>query len=133
MTPSSRFGNCRSVTPIAHLNEQALVAHAGQMAARNANLGQLFRPDYPIVHGKCDRAFSEGQLRTAGQPNSLGSVAISLANLEGVLWRSFEGNRQHKVRRYVQPGRRRSSPQKAGSGSEWPSTSPAATLTVCAK
>ena len=100
--PSSRFGNCRSVAPIAHLHEQAFVAHAGQIAARNANVGQLFRPDYPHLQGECDRAFSEGRLRTAGQPNSLGAVAISLANLEGGLWRSFEGNRQHKVRSFVQ-------------------------------
>ena len=102
--PSSRLGNCRSVAPIAHLHEQAFVAHAGQIATRNADVGQLFRPDYPILQGKCDRAFSEGRLRTAGQPNSLGSVAITLANLEGGLWRSLEGNRQHKVRSFVQPG-----------------------------
>jgi hypothetical protein len=62
-----------------------------QIAARNANVGQLFRPDYPHLHGECDRAFSERRLRTAGQPNSLGAVAISLANLEGGLWRSFGG------------------------------------------
>jgi hypothetical protein len=100
--PSSRFGDCRSVAPTAHLREQAFVAHAGQIAARNANVGQLFRPDYPHLQGKCDRAFSERRLRTAGQPNSLSVVAISLANLEGGFWRSLEGNRQHKIRSFVQ-------------------------------
>jgi hypothetical protein len=58
----------------------------------------------PHLQSECDRAFSEGRLRTAGQPNSLGTVAISLANLEGGFWRSLEGNRQHEVRSYVQLG-----------------------------
>ena len=40
------FGDDRSVAPIAHLHEQAFVAHAGQIAAGNANVGQRFRPDY---------------------------------------------------------------------------------------
>ena len=101
---SSRFGNCRSVAPIAHLHEQAFVAHASQIAAGNANVGQIFRPHYPHLQGEGDSAFSEGRLRTAAQPNSLGTVAIPLANFEGGLWRSFEGNRQHKVRSFVQPG-----------------------------
>ena len=97
------LGHCYAVAPIAHLREQAFVAHAGQIAARNANVRQLCRPDYPHLNNECDRAFSEGRLRTAGHPNSLGAVAITLTNPEGGLWRSFEGNRQHKVRSFVQP------------------------------
>jgi hypothetical protein len=53
----------------------------------------------PHLQSECDRAFSEGRLRTAGQPNSLGTVAISLANLEGgsgVAWRGI-GNTKFAV------------------------------------
>ncbi len=39
------FADCRSIAPIAHFDEQAFVTHAGQIAARNANIGQVFRPD----------------------------------------------------------------------------------------
>ena len=52
------FGDCRSIAPIAQLKEQAFVTHAGQIAARNANIGQVFRPDYPHLQGERDRAFS---------------------------------------------------------------------------
>lgn len=85
--PSSRFGNCRSVAPITHLHEQTFVAHAGQIAARNVNVGWLFRPDYPKLQGERERAFSEGRLRAAGQPNSLSVVAITLSHPDGGLWR----------------------------------------------
>jgi hypothetical protein len=95
--------DCCSVAPIADLHEQTFVAHAGQIAAGSANVGQLFRPGYPHPQGECDRAFSEGGLQTAGQPNSLCPVPITFTNLDGGLWRSFEGNRQHKVRSFGQP------------------------------
>jgi hypothetical protein len=52
------FGDCRSIAPIAQLKEQAFVTHAGQIAARNANVGQVFRPDYSNLQGERDRAFS---------------------------------------------------------------------------
>jgi hypothetical protein len=98
------FGDCRSIVPIAHFDEQAFVTHAGQIAARNANVGQVFRPDYSHLQGERDRAFSERWLRAPSQPDPLGSVPITLTNLDGGSRRSMEGNWQHKVRSFVQPG-----------------------------
>ena len=98
------FGDCRSIAPIAQLNEQAFVTQAGQIAARNTNVGQVFRPDYPHLQSERDRAFSERWLRAPSQPDPLGSVAITLTNLDGGFRRSMEANWQHKVRSFVQPG-----------------------------
>jgi hypothetical protein len=41
-------------------------------------------------------AFSERRLRAPNEPDSLGSVAITLKNLDGGLGRSTEGNRSTK-------------------------------------
>jgi hypothetical protein len=58
----------------------------------------------PISRASVTARFPEGRLRAAGQANSISSVAVTLPNSEGGFWRSFEGNRQHKVRSFVQPG-----------------------------
>jgi hypothetical protein len=90
---SGRFRDCRSVTTIVHLHEQALGLHAGQIAARNANVGQVSRSH---LKGECDRPFSEGGFRTAGQPDSLSSVAVTLPNLgagSGVVLRGIGSTR----------------------------------------
>src|ERR1700722_13878306 len=68
------------------------VTHAGQIAARNANVGQVFRPDYSHLQGERDRAFSERWLRaTASRIRSARSRSRLRTLMEGsgVAWRGI--------------------------------------------
>src|ERR1700722_18620440 len=68
------------------------VTHAGQIAARNANVGQVFRPDYSHLRGERDRAFSDRWLRaTATRIRSARSRSRlrTLMQGSGVAWRGI--------------------------------------------
>ncbi len=96
------FADCRSIAPIAHFDEQAFVTYAGQIAARSAKVGQVFRPDYLDPRASATaRSQSDGFEAPASR---IRSVAITLTSLDGGFSRSMEGNRQRKVRSFVQPG-----------------------------
>jgi hypothetical protein len=68
-----------------------------QVAARNADVGQIFCPGFALLKNERDCAFPQCRLRTAGESNPLGPVAITLPHPDRGLWRSFEGNRQFAV------------------------------------
>ena len=104
IVPSSRFGNGRTIAAVTHLHEQPFLAYAGEVATRNADVGQVFCPDFALLKSEPDGAFPQCRLRTTGKPDPLGAIAITLPNLDSGLWRSFEGNRQHIVRGFIQPG-----------------------------
>jgi hypothetical protein len=57
-------------------------------SSRNANVGQVFRPDHLHLQDERDRAFSERRLRPRGR-GAVRSVAITFTNLEGGFWRSL--------------------------------------------
>jgi hypothetical protein len=44
--------------------EQSLAAHSGQIAAMNADIGQVLRPNLTFFQGQRHRAFSEGRIRS---------------------------------------------------------------------
>jgi hypothetical protein len=102
--PSSRFGNCRTVATIPRPHEQTFLTHPGEVAARNADVGQVFCPDFTLLKSQRDGPFPQCRLWATGKPNPFGSVAITLPHPDKGLWRSIEGNRQLKVRSFVQPG-----------------------------
>jgi|GEM_PF-5078100 hypothetical protein len=43
-----------SIESIAHFDEQTLVAHPGQITARNPNIGQVPRSDDPLFKNESD-------------------------------------------------------------------------------
>jgi hypothetical protein len=104
IVPSSRFGNGRTIAAVTHLHEQPFLAYAGEVATRNADFGQVFCPDFTLLKSEPDGAFPQCRLRATGKPDPLGAIAITLPNPDIGLWRSFEGNRQHVVRGFIQPG-----------------------------
>jgi hypothetical protein len=101
---SSRFRHRRAIAAVAHFREQSLVHHAGQVATMNANVGQILRPDLTLFQSEGDRALSQGWFGAAGQPNPLGTVAVTLPHLDGGFWRSLAGNIVFVVRGFFGPG-----------------------------
>jgi len=65
--PSSRFGDGRTIAAVTHLHEQPFFAYAGEVATRNADVGQVFCPDFALLKCERDRARSQRRLRTAGE------------------------------------------------------------------
>jgi len=51
---------------VADLNEKAFITHTGKVAPRNANFGQIFSSDLPVLPRKCHRALPKRGLRAAG-------------------------------------------------------------------
>ena len=41
--PSSRFGDGRAIAAVTHLHEQPFFAHSGEVATRNADVGDLLK------------------------------------------------------------------------------------------
>ena len=70
----------------------------------NANVGQIFCANLTLLKRKGDRPFSQGWLGATRQANPLRTVAITLTDPLGGLWRRFEGNRRLKVRSFIQLG-----------------------------
>jgi hypothetical protein len=76
--------DCCSVAPIADLHEQTFVAHAGQIAAGSANVGQLFRPGYPILKASAiARSLREGFRPQASRIRSARSRSRLRISMEG--------------------------------------------------
>lgn len=58
---------CGAINAVADLDEQTLVTHAGQIAARDTDVRDIARSHHPSLSGERDCARSQRRLRTAGE------------------------------------------------------------------
>ncbi|WP_281823170.1 hypothetical protein [Sphingobium sp. BS19] len=70
------------------LHEQAFVAHRGEIAARNADVGEILRSNLTSFPSKGNSAFSQGWLRISLRPYTLGAITFAFPNaVRGLSWR----------------------------------------------
>jgi hypothetical protein len=82
---SIRLARGGTIESLADLDEQALIAHPGQVTAGNANVREIARSHHSPILGERHCAFSQCRLRSASGGNSGRAVAISLSYLDGGL------------------------------------------------
>ena len=101
---SCGLGRGRAVAAKPDFHQQAFIAHPADVAARDADVRQLFRPDLTAFTGERDSSVPQARLWAAGQRDPLRAIPIPLAYPLNGLWRNVAWNIVAIVRGFVGPG-----------------------------
>lgn len=86
---SGRLTVGSTVAAIADLDQQTLLAHAGQIATGDADIREITGPHYASLQGQGDRTVSQGRLWSSRKAYGLRAVPVAFALLRQH-WRSAE-------------------------------------------